>query len=123
MNLSNRLISHAKSNWRKRIVSVSVGEEEEQIEVRAPSAAQRALAMKEGEFDAGKGSVGNVAAFQVRLVISCCYYPEGTEHAGKRVFSTADKESLMDLPGGGVVDELAAIASELMSGAAEEGKG
>lgn len=122
VNLSDKLIAKEKSNWRKRIVDVEVEGESAQIEVRAPTAAQRSLALKEGATDAAKGTIGNLAAFQIRLVISCCYYPEGNEHAGKRVFSEADKDALMNLPGGGIVDDLATVASELMNGAEAAGK-
>jgi hypothetical protein len=123
MSLSEKIIGKAKSRWRKKVVRLSDGDD---VEVRAPTRAQQSLAMREAGLRADKDGghhTENSAAMVIRLLISCCYYPEGSDQAGQRVFSEVDKATLLDTPSGDPdIESLCAAALELMNTSEEAGK-
>ena len=85
------------------------------VEVRQPTVGQRSRILTA----AGGGTTGEIKDFsklQIAAIMHCCYVPNTEEH----IFEKADEATLMNMPSGGWVDELAAEAVRLMNTEAEQ---
>ena len=87
-----------------------------EIEVRQPSIRERARILKASKAQTGDQEKIDLGELFVTAAIACCYDP-GTS---QKVFTDADRESLMEQPSGSFVDDLGAVALKLMNVDEEE---
>lgn len=88
---------------------VKVGDAE--FEVKQPTVAARAAILKAAKAQGGDADKIEIGALQVEAVMRCTFVPGTSE----RVFEDADRDSLMQQPAGSFVDDLAAVALDLLN--------
>lgn len=89
----------------------------EEFLVRQPTVAQRSEILRRSKATTGDVERIDVGEMQVWSVIFCTYTPEG-----EQVFEEADYSALKNMPTGGFLDRLAAVAMRLMNAAVVEAK-
>lgn len=89
------------------------------VEIRTPTVSARNAIMKAGQIKVGVGGASGDLDFSkmnFEAVLQCCFVP----NTDLQVFERADEDAMMNMPVGGMFDELAKLSIEQMKGTETE---